>query len=71
MTDKGEYRQVFALGMPMAVSLCLLETDVMQAFTDAGPPYTFPFCMMKYPSCAVLCLSYTLSPSMKIDFHCT
>jgi len=28
--------QVFALGMPMAVSLCLLETDVMQAFTDAG-----------------------------------
>jgi uncharacterized membrane protein len=36
MTNKGEYRQVFALGMPMAVSLCLLETDVMQAFTDAG-----------------------------------
>ncbi|KAH8940210.1 hypothetical protein BDL97_15G076400 [Sphagnum fallax] len=30
------YDLVFALGMPMAVSLCLLETDVMQAFTDAG-----------------------------------
>jgi hypothetical protein len=30
------HSQVLALGMPMAVAMSLLETDVMRAFTDAG-----------------------------------
>lgn len=36
MTDQVVHRQVLALGMPMAVAMCLLETDVTRAFTDAG-----------------------------------
>lgn len=36
MTDKELHRQVLSLGMPMAVAMCLLETDVTRAFTDAG-----------------------------------
>lgn len=38
MTDKGVHRQVLELGMPMAVAMCLLETDVARVFTDAGMP---------------------------------
>lgn len=30
------YDLVLALGMPMAVAMCLLETDITRAFTDAG-----------------------------------
>ncbi|XP_024368803.1 uncharacterized protein [Physcomitrium patens] len=30
------YDLVLSLGMPMAVAMCLLETDVTRAFTDAG-----------------------------------
>jgi hypothetical protein len=36
MTDQGVHRQVLELGMPMAVAMCLLETDVARVFTDAG-----------------------------------
>lgn len=42
MTDRVVHRQVLALGMPMAVAMCLLETDVTRAFTDAGTP-VIPF----------------------------
>lgn len=38
MTDQGVHRQVLELGMPMAVAMCLLETDVARVFTDAGAP---------------------------------
>ena len=38
MTDQEVHRQVLELGMPMAVSMCLLETDVARVFTDAGTP---------------------------------